>query len=107
MSDKNQNFIVFELDDERYTTLPTVKFLNRKRWMKKDEKQVTAFIPGIIHKIHVKKGDTVKRGDVLLELEAMKMYNQVVCPLKEAKVKKILVKEQDKVIKDQVLIILK
>jgi len=38
---------------------------------------VTAPMPGTILNIKVKQGDAVKRGDVLLILEAMKMENEI------------------------------
>lgn len=106
MSNNNLDFITLKIDDGEYITLPTVKYLNRKKWVKKDEKHIEAIIPGTIHKIHVKEGDVVKKGDILIELEAMKMFNHITCPLKQAKVKEILVKENDKVAKNQLLIIL-
>lgn len=37
-------------------------------------------MPGKIMAIHVKCGDCVKRGDVLLILEAMKMQNEIMAP---------------------------
>ncbi|MFV0564667.1 MAG: biotin/lipoyl-containing protein [Flavobacteriaceae bacterium] len=39
---------------------------------------VTAPLPGVILSLNVKAGDTVKEGDVLLVLEAMKMENNIV-----------------------------
>ncbi|NLK43373.1 MAG: DUF2118 domain-containing protein [Tissierellia bacterium] len=41
---------------------------------------VEAPMPGSIWKIEVKEGDTVKAGEVLLILEAMKMENEIVAP---------------------------
>ena len=37
-------------------------------------------MPGNIWKIEVKEGDTVKAGDILLILEAMKMENEILAP---------------------------
>lgn len=42
---------------------------------------VTAPMPGSIHKILVNTGDRVNAGDVLLILEAMKMENEIVSPI--------------------------
>ncbi len=41
---------------------------------------ITAPMPGTIVKIQVKAGDAVKKGDVLLVLEAMKMENDITAP---------------------------
>ena len=42
--------------------------------------QVTSTMPGTILSINVAAGDTVKRGQVLMVLEAMKMENEIMCP---------------------------
>lgn len=42
--------------------------------------QVKAPMPGNINDIKVSTGDTVKKGQVLLILEAMKMENEIVAP---------------------------
>lgn len=41
---------------------------------------ITAPMPGSIVKINVKAGDSVKKGDVYLVLEAMKMENDITAP---------------------------
>ena len=41
---------------------------------------ITAPMPGTILKINVSVGDTVKKGQVLLILEAMKMENEITAP---------------------------
>ena len=40
-------------------------------------KTVAAPMPGKIFKVNVQKGDSVKRGDVICILEAMKMENEI------------------------------
>ncbi|MEX6688678.1 acetyl-CoA carboxylase biotin carboxyl carrier protein subunit [Danxiaibacter flavus] len=40
-------------------------------------KKVLSPLPGLIHAIKVKEGDTVKSGDTLMILEAMKMENSI------------------------------
>ena len=42
--------------------------------------KVTAPMPGNILAVNVSAGDTVKRGQVLLILEAMKMENEIMAP---------------------------
>lgn len=41
---------------------------------------ITAPMPGTILKVNVHAGDTVKKGDVLCVLEAMKMENDITAP---------------------------
>lgn len=41
---------------------------------------ISAPMPGTILKVKVKAGDPVKKGDVLLILEAMKMENEILAP---------------------------
>jgi biotin carboxyl carrier protein len=41
---------------------------------------VTAPMPGTILKVNVKNGQSVKKGDVLVVLEAMKMENEIMAP---------------------------
>jgi biotin carboxyl carrier protein len=65
--------------------------------------QVTAPLPGSIFKMLVKEGDEVKKGDVILIMEAMKMENNVMSE-KEGIVKSIRVKVGDNVLQSDVLV---
>ena len=42
--------------------------------------QVSSPMPGTILAVNVAVGDTVKRGQVLMILEAMKMEHEIMCP---------------------------
>lgn len=42
--------------------------------------QVTSPMPGTILDVKVAQGASVKKGDVLMILEAMKMENEIMCP---------------------------
>ena len=42
--------------------------------------QICAPMPGNILAVNVTAGQTVKKGDVLMVLEAMKMENEIMCP---------------------------
>ncbi|HYG02336.1 MAG TPA: biotin/lipoyl-containing protein [Chryseosolibacter sp.] len=64
---------------------------------------IKAPMPGLIIDLKVKAGDTVKTGDTLLILEAMKMENIIKSP-GEGTVKSVKAKKGDSVEKNQVLI---
>lgn len=63
-------------------------------------------MPGTILDLKVSVGDSVKAGQVLLLLEAMKMENEIVAPC-DAVVASIPVKKGDSVETDQTLVVLK
>ena len=64
---------------------------------------IKAPMPGLIIDLKIKAGDTVKEGDPLLILEAMKMENILKSP-GEGVIKNLKVKKGDNVEKGQVLI---
>jgi len=66
-------------------------------------KEIKAPMPGLILDLKIKEGDEVKKGDVVLILEAMKMENIIKSP-GDGVVKSIKVKLKDSVEKNQVLI---
>ncbi len=53
---------------------------------------VAAPMPGNINAVKVTSGQTVKKGDVLIILEAMKMENEIVAP-KDGKIGQIFVQK--------------
>ena len=60
-------------------------------------------MPGLILKIMAEPGQSIKKGEPILILEAMKMENVIKSPV-DGVIKKVLVKEKDSVPKNQVLI---
>ena len=60
-------------------------------------------MPGVIVKLNVKPGQSVRKDEVLLVLEAMKMENEIKAS-RDCVVKEVLVKEKSSVDKGQVLI---
>lgn len=64
---------------------------------------IKAPMPGLILDVPVKAGDTVKEGDYLLVLEAMKMENALTAP-RDGVVKAVAVAKGDTVDKGQLLI---
>lgn len=63
---------------------------------------ITAPLQGMILTIAVKKGDSVKRGDLLLKIEAMKMENEVVAP-RDCVIESVNVNDGDRVSSGDVL----
>ena len=57
----------------------------------KDHGEIVSPMPGKVIKINVKEGKKVKKGDIIMVVEAMKMENNIVAP-KDGKVEKINVK---------------
>ena len=68
-------------------------------------KEVVSPIQGQVTNLKVKVGDKVKKGDVLLIIEAMKLENEVVSPF-EGEIREILVtKGQNVKAKEPIIII--
>lgn len=61
-----------------------------------NENRIMAPIPGRIFRINIKEGDQIRKGDVVLVIDAMKMENNILSK-REGTVKKILVKLDDMV----------
>ena len=59
--------------------------------------KVEAPLPGVILSVNVKEGDTVKSGDTLMVMEAMKMENAIMAEVGGV-VKAVKVKPQDSVL---------
>ncbi len=68
-----------------------------------DEGSLFAPMPGKVIKVNVKAGEMVKRGTVLLVVEAMKMENNIVA-LNDGKIEKVNVKEGERVDTDLQLV---
>lgn len=96
-------FKILNLIDRGYKTLYTKKFINRKKYIAPNPKELISFIPGIIQKIVVKEGQNVTKGDSLLILESMKMMNIVKSPI-TGKVKKINVTIGEKIPKSYLMV---
>lgn len=70
---------------------------------KKVAKNIKSPLPGSIVKVMVAAGESVKKGDVLLTMESMKMENQVLAEA-DGTVLAVRVKAGDSVMQDDVLI---
>ncbi|MDR0438046.1 MAG: biotin/lipoyl-binding protein [Bacteroidales bacterium] len=79
------------------------RYVMRKIFTAVNANHITAFMPGTVGQIFVKKGDKVKKGETIIILECMKMDNELQAPF-DAKIKSINVKTGENVVKDAVLI---
>lgn len=69
-------------------------------------KDIVSPIQGNVINVLVKKGQKVKKGEVLLLIEAMKLENEVNAP-SDGEVEEVLVKSGDSVVTSQVLVRIK
>jgi biotin carboxyl carrier protein len=67
------------------------------------DKCVVAPMPGAVVKINCRPGEMVKKGEVVIVLEAMKMENEIHSPM-DGLVKEVNVKEGMTVSPDQVMV---
>ncbi len=102
MENKNE-FVKVVVDGAAYETKLTPKYRRRKPYAALDPRKIFAFIPGVITQVYVYEGQKVAKGQSLLVLEAMKMKNDVLCPL-DGRVKSIHVKASQMVVKGQLLV---
>jgi acetyl/propionyl-CoA carboxylase alpha subunit len=100
---EEKDFQILVVHEGHYKTLYTKKYVNRKKWVKPDDKLILSFIPGSIKQLMVKDNLLVKKGDPLLILEAMKMENTLFAQF-DGKIKKVYVNAGDKVPKGKLII---
>jgi len=95
--------IITEGDKEKYVfvdgqvfKVKPVELTGKKTKNKKEEGDLSSPISGKIVSIKVKKNDSVKKGDILMVIEAMKMEYLIRAPY-SGKIKKINFKEKDQI----------
>jgi biotin carboxyl carrier protein len=86
-----------------FETRVTRKYQGRKPYEKQDPRIIKAVIPGLVAAIETEVGNTVKQGDTMIILEAMKMLNRIKAQT-NGTIKVIRVAPGEKVAKGQVLI---
>jgi pyruvate carboxylase len=91
------------IEGTKYKTNLTRKYENRKPWVIPDEKKIYSFIPGTLVKINAKKGQKVRKGQILFVLEAMKMKNSVAAHI-AGSIKDVYVKSGENVSKNQLIL---
>jgi len=98
-----EKFDILVTEQGEYKTRLPKKYLNRKSYAPLNIKHVVSAIPGTITKLFVPEKAEVAEGDVLLELEAMKMHNKILAPMSGI-VKTIHVKEGERVPKNTLMV---
>jgi biotin carboxyl carrier protein len=71
--------------------------------MIKNPKHIKSFLPGTVVDVKTATGNTVKKGDVLIIFDAMKMHNRIISTI-DGKVKSVNVKQNSTVPKDFIMI---
>lgn len=106
--EKNQNNYTVQLNGLSYHfTIESPISYKRRRYLEKFKhtnkvETVTAPMPGKIVELLVEEKTSVKEGEAVLILEAMKMQNEIIAMV-SGKVRGILVKPGDSVAKDDIL----
>lgn len=75
---------------------PSSQQASKRSKQKKDDHNLTAPMPGQVVKVLVQEGQSVKAGEMLVVMEAMKMEHSISAP-KDSKVKKVNFQQGDKV----------
>ena len=86
----------FVFIDGNVFKVKNVELTGRKKTKKKEEGDLSSPISGKIVSVKVKNGDIVKKGDVLMVIEAMKMEYLIRAPY-NGKVKNVNLKEKDQI----------
>jgi len=105
MEENNSKYQTFVVNSAQYLTLTTTKFDKRKKWQKADPKEIRSIIHGSVIEIFASPGQKLKVGEVLLTLDAMKMYTKVQMPFSGI-IKSINVAVGDRIPKNTILITL-
>jgi biotin carboxyl carrier protein len=91
------------INDTLYQTRISPKFKTRVKYKPADPRLILSFIPGTVLEIFISPGQSVKKGDLLLILDAMKMQNKLKCHM-DGRIKSIVAKKGDRVSKGALLI---
>ena len=100
---KEEKFGYLNIDTSLYQTKISDKFATRIPYQKANPMLILSFIPGTVLDIFITEGQSVKEGEELMILDAMKMKNKLKAPF-DGRVKEISVKKGDKVSKGTLLV---
>jgi 3-methylcrotonyl-CoA carboxylase alpha subunit len=103
LSDRIIKSIITEGEKEKFVfvngqvfRVKPVELTGKKKVRKKEEGSLNSPISGKVVNVKVKKGDSVKKGEVLMVIEAMKMEYLIRAPY-NGKINKVNFKEKDQV----------
>lgn len=105
MENNKKELVDFAVTARKYKTTLTAKFTRRKNWQKPVPGEIRSVLPGTVISLHVKEGNTVNAGDLILIHEAMKMQNRILTPV-SGQVKQIYVTEGEKIAKDVTMVVI-
>ena len=100
MEEKTEHLLV---DDTEYDTEVPEGYTGKGKMEAAETGEIRAVIPGVIIDVTVRNGQKVAEGDVVIVLEAMKMYNDIQAET-DGTIDEILVSKGDKVSKGQLMI---
>ena len=100
---KKEKLEFLNINGSLYLTRISNKFKNRINYQPADPRMILSFIPGTVLDIFVSPGQNVKKGELLMILDAMKMQNRLKCPM-DGKIKSIVASKGDRVSKGALLI---
>ena len=90
------------IDDTHYSTEFPEEYKTASSKDLPDPSEIRAIIPGTILEVRVRKGQKVSRDQVVIVLEAMKMFNEIEAST-EGQIEEIFVSPGDKVGKNQII----
>jgi biotin carboxyl carrier protein len=90
---------------EHASTIQPVKPIEKAPVQSDTKTNILAPMQGNIIKLNVFVGSEVKKGDVLMVLEAMKLENDILCPV-DGYVSQVLIKEHQKVDINQLMLVI-
>lgn len=96
---------VYEVETTKDIETSAIERLHKKQTIEEGRLEITAPLPGIIYDVKIKQGASVKQGQSLFTLMAMKMENDITAP-RDGVVKGIKVKKDDNVNKGDVLAVI-
>lgn len=101
----NVNGKSYEVEVESIEDIQSEQFVKKQEHTEESKVKVLAPMQGKIIKLNIKVGSTVKKGDVLMVLEAMKLENDILCP-SDGYVRQCLIKENDQVEINQLMLVI-